>query len=144
MSLDEILGSSCTGSGSYLRTCRIVFVGAVVASGGIGALVGRAVRSEEPPGSGTRILVGSALGAAGAFVLSTLACEQEDTSNPEVLCGYDGMVTTRSTLGMAALGAVLGGVLGGGSAPLQVGRVGVVPRPGGSLGVEAAFRLPLS
>jgi len=114
LSLDDVLGSSCFGSGSYLRNCRVGYVTAAAVAGGLGALVGRAIRSEKPPGRTTRILFGSAVGALGAFVASTFACEQEDKSNPASFCGYDGMVATRVVVGGEVAGGVLGALLKGG------------------------------
>lgn len=139
LSLDEVLGSSCFGSGSYLKYCRVGYVAAAAAAGGLGALVGTMVKTEEPGHRATRVLVGSALGSMGAFLVSNLTCEQERSTNPELLCGYDGMVTTRAALGGAVLGGLLGAFVGGGSEELQVRQLGAVPRGDGGVGVGATL-----
>lgn len=142
VSLDEVVGSGCTGSGPYLNLCRGGFVAAATVVGGVGALVGMLVQTEQPPGRTTRVLVGSALGTVGALVVSIIGCEQENWSNPELLCGYDGMVSARAAVAGAAVGGILGALLGGGSESLlQVSHLGPVSGHGGRVGLAAAFTL---
>ena len=138
-SLDDVLGSSCRGSGSYLAICRIGYVGAAVVSGGVGALVGSLVKTQGPRGPVTKGMVGSMLGATGAFLVSIVGCSQEDSSNPDFLCGYDGMVTTGSIVGGAVIGGVLGALVGRESGGLQVSQLGIVPRQGSRLGLGVSF-----
>ena len=138
-SLDDLLGSSCIGSGSYLRVCQIGFVGGSLVAGGVGALVGMWVRTDAPPGLTRRVFVGSALGAVGAFLASAVSCHQEDASNPDFLCGHDGMVETAPVLGAAALGGALGALLGRGNESLQMTGLGVVPGDGNRFGLGATF-----
>lgn len=140
MSLDEVVGSGCTGSGPYLNFCRGGFVAAAAVVGGVGALVGMLVQTEQPPGRTTRVLVGSALGTVGALVVSIIGCEQENRSNPELLCGFDGMVSAGAAVAGAAVGGILGALLGGGSGSLlQVSHLGPVSGHGGRVGLAAAF-----
>ncbi len=139
MSLDELVGSRCMGSGAYLRLCRVGFVGGSLVAGGVGALVGMSVRTDAPPGRTRRVFVGLALGAVGAFLASTVSCHQEDASNPKFLCGHDGMVETAPILGVAAVGGTLGALLGGRTESLKVIHLGVVPRHGKRFGLGATF-----
>ena len=140
MSLDEVVGSGCTGSGPYLNFCRGGFVAAAAVVGGVGALVGMLVQTEQPPGRTTRVLVGSALGTVGALVVSIIGCEQENWSNPELLCGFDGMVSAGAAVAGAAVGGILGALLGGGSGSLlEVSHLGPVSGHGGRVGLAAAF-----
>ena len=125
--------------GSLLRICRIGFVGGSLVAGGVGALVGMLVRTDTPPGRTTRIIVGSALGAVGAFLASTVSCHQEDASNPKFLCGHDGMVETAPVVGAAAVGGTLGALLGGGTESLQITGLGVVRGRGKRFGLGATF-----
>jgi hypothetical protein len=141
MSLDDVVGSSCIGSGAYLSICRLGFVAAAAIGGGVGTLVGMLVKTDQPPGRTTRILVGSSLGATGTFLASLVACQQEDRSNPESLCGHDGMVSAGAVVVGAAIGGALGAVLGGGSENLQVSHFGLVPRDGRRVGLGATFTL---
>ena len=138
-SLDGVLGSSCIGSGAYLRLCRVGFVGGALVAGGAGALVGMWVRTDSPPGRTTGILVGSALGAVGAFLASAASCQQEDASNPEFLCGHDGMVETAPILGGAALGGAIGALISRRTESLEIVEVGLVRGQGKRLGMGASF-----
>ena len=139
MSLEEIVGSGCIGSGDYLLTCRAGFVGGSLVAGGLGALVGAFVRTDGVRGRATRILVGSALGAVGAFLVSTGTCNQEDDSNPVFLCGFDGLVETAPVIVAAAAGGTVGALTGGrAESPLLI-HLTAVPGRGMGLGVRARF-----
>ncbi len=139
LSLDEVLGSSCIGSGSYLTRCRVGYAAAVAVGGGLGALVGAIVKTEDPPGRAARTLFGAALGTMGVFLASNLACEQERSSNPGYLCGYDGMVSTRATLVGALVGGALGASIGRGAQSIEVGHVGPVPGHRDRVGMGAVL-----
>ena len=134
--------STCFGSGDYLQLCRIVFVGATALGGGLGALVGRLVRSEEPPGPGRSIAAGSAVGALGAFLVSLPLCGQEEEGNPDLLCGYDGMIEPATVLVAAATGGMLGYLLRGNPGGVEVSRFGPVPAPEGKTAWTLAFAIP--
>ena len=138
-SLDAVVGNRCIGSGEYLRVCRVGFVGGALVAGGVGSLVGMLVRTAGPPGRSTRVFVGSALGAVGAFLVSTVSCHQEDASNPKFLCAHDGMVETAPVIGAAAVGGALGALLGGGTESLQVIHLGAVRGRGKRLGLGVTF-----
>ena len=133
--------STCFGSGDYLLLCRIVFVGATAVGGGLGALVGRMVKTEGLPGRATTIMVGSALGAVGAFLVSLPVCGQEEADNPDLLCGYDGMIEPGTVVGAAVVGGVLGYLLRGSSESLAVSQLGPVPTPAGRSALAVAFTL---
>lgn len=133
--------STCFGSGDYLQLCRLVFVGATAFGGGLGALVGRKVRTDGPPGRATTIIVGAALGAVSAFVVSLPLCGQEEADNPGLLCGYDGMIEPGTVLGAAVVGGIIGYLLGGGSESLGVSQFGPVPNPSGRSAWAVAFTL---
>lgn len=137
MSLDAVLGSSCIGSGDYLVLCRAGLVGGALLAGGVGALVGRAIRTEEAYRRRTWTLVGSALGASGAFVASVAVCSQEDESNPDFLCRFDGMIEPAPLLVSALLGGALGRVISGPDQGAQRIHAAVMPGPGGGLGLSA-------
>jgi hypothetical protein len=137
MSLDEVLGSGCIGSGDYLLVCRIGFVGGSLVAGGLGALAGAVVRTDGVRRRSTRILVGSALGAGGAFLVSTVSCHQEDDSNPAFLCGFDGMVETAPILVAAAVGGTLGATIGGRAESPRLIHLAAAPGRGGRFGLRA-------
>lgn len=139
MSLDVVLGSGCTGSGDYLSMCRAGFVGGSLVAGGLGALGGAFVRTDGIRGRATRILVGSALGAAGAFLVSTGTSLQGDDSNPAFLCGFDGMVATAPVLVAAAAGGMVGALTGGRVESPPVVHLTTVPGRGMGLGARFAW-----
>lgn len=139
LSLDALVGSSCIGSGDYLRGCRLAFLGGTVVTGGLGALIGMFVRRESPPGRITDILVGSASGSMGAFAASALICEQEGSSNPDLICGHDGMVTSLFVLGIAAIGGAIGGVVSDSSDQAEFGKITTARGPSGELAWELVF-----
>ena len=141
LTLDEVVGSSCRGSGPYLRNCRVGFVAAALLGGGLGTLVAMRVKTDQPPGRATRVMVGSAIGVGGAFLASTLGCHQEDPSNPTYLCGDDGMLSASAAATGAVVGGVLGALLGNRDGGLELSRLGLVPRLGDQMGVIAAFTL---
>lgn len=140
LSLDEVLGSGCRGSGNYLRTCRVGWVGGSLLAGGLGTLVGAFVRTDEPHGRSTRILVGSALGAVGAFLVSTVACRQEDDRNPALLCGFDGMVETAPVIVAAAAGGTVGALTGRRVESPQM--IHLAGEPGGRIGLVMRVTAP--
>ena len=139
LSLDAVQGSGCTGSGPYLTFCRSFFIIGAAGGGLVGALVGRMVKTKQPPGRTIGVLVGSALGTMAALLVSTVGCEQEDRSNPEYLCGFDGMVSTGAIVGGAVVGGVLAALLGRGSEGLQVTHLGPMQGSGGYVGLGATF-----
>lgn len=139
LTLDEVVGSSCRGSGPYLRNCRVGFLAAASVGGGLGTLVAMLVKTDKPPGRATRVMLGSALGVSGAFLASTMGCHQEDLSNPGYLCGDDGMLSVGAAVTGAAVGSVLGALLGNGEGSLKLSRLGLVPRLSDPTGVTAAF-----
>ena len=141
LTLDEVVGSSCRGSGPYLRNCRVGFLAAASIGGGLGTLVAMLVKTEQPPGRTTRVMLGSAVGVGGAFLASTLGCQQEDPSNPGYLCGDDGMLSVSAAVTGAVVGGALGALLGNGGGRLELSRLGLVPRFGDQLGATAAFAL---
>lgn len=129
--LDAVQGSSCIGSGPYLRNCRAVFLAAEALGGGVGALIGSRIRTPGAPTRANRLAVGSVVGANAAFLASLAACSQEDDANPDLLCGYDGMVSTHAVVSGAVLGALLGEVIGR-AARMERGP-GITVGPGGML-----------
>jgi hypothetical protein len=133
--------STCFGSGDYLRLCRIFFVGATAVGGGLGALVGRMVKTEGPPSRTTPMMVGSALGAVGSFLVSVPVCGQEEAGNPDLLCGYDGMIEPGAVVGAAVIGGILGYLLAGRSESLAMSQLGPVPAPGGRSALAVAFTI---
>ncbi len=139
LSLDEVLGTSCIGSGAYLTYCRGGYVGGAVVAGGLGMLVGQMVKTDEPPGRTTRVLVGTALGGGVAFLASIVACEQEDDSNPDFLCGYDGMVSTGAVVGSAAAGGIVAWLIDDSRDGLQLTSLGPTLRASGELGFGMGF-----
>ena len=139
MTLDDVLGSSCIGSGAYLTICRFGFVAAASIGGGLGTLVGALTKTESPPGRTTRVMVGSAIGVGSAFLVSAASCHQEDSSNPEYLCGYDGMLSAGAAVTGAAVGGLLGVLLGKSSESLELSHFGVAPERGGGISLLAGF-----
>jgi hypothetical protein len=139
MSLDAVIGSGCIGSGDYLLRCRAGLVGGSLLAGGLGALVGAFVRTDEVRGRSTRILVGSALGAVGAFLVSTVTCSQEDESNPAFLCGFDGMVETAPVVVAAVTGGTVGALTGRQVESPRMVRLAAVPGGGIALDMRATI-----
>ena len=120
--------SAVTGAVTLIQRC------------GLGALVGAFVRTDEVRGRSTRILVGSALGAVGAFLVSTVACRQEDDSNPAFLCGVDGMVETAPVIIAAAAGGTVGALTGRPVESPQMIRL--IAGPEGGIGVVVRATVP--
>ena len=132
-------GSSCFGSGDYLTLCRLMYVGATAVSGGIGALIGRSVGREEPPGVLANTVFGAALGAMSGFVLTLPTCSQEDDDNPAVLCDYDGFISPHTALFAAGAGGLVAYLLHGRE---PRGALRVTPSPFGR-GIATGWSLPL-
>jgi hypothetical protein len=131
-------GNACTGSGEYLRVCRVLFVGGTALSGALGALAGGLVRRDSPSGRVRPVLLGSSLGALVPFLASIPACGQDDRANPEVLCGVHGMTNPEITIAAAAAGGLIGYLLGGGPGSLQLRHIGPVSTPAGGTALEIA------
>ena len=130
---------TCTGSGDYLKFCHYTFVLGSAVAGGVGALIGRAVRRDTPQGRMGGAVLGSALGTATAFIVS-LTCTQYDPASSDFLCGWDGMLNPGAALAGAGLGGVAGFVLGSSSNRVRVARVGPM---GGSRSIGLELAVPV-